>query len=217
MGIALGSTFDDLLTSEYTQTNESNAQFGKTVLRFADGDNNVQHGAVFYGKSQDGTTYVYSKNGWYIKPEIMKLSDYKIKFPVMVQLKALMAGVVIISLTLVSFHNRNSFETDRVSNMKQDVIMDDTILLKETDYNIIFRDSDALNIKISNTKTLDRIKNTKSPIFNIEVDKEFIIAKGNNILASSLPIDCNYFYPLNSKGMVVMKDGLINFRKINSQ
>lgn len=81
VGIALGSTFDDLLTSEYTQTVESSAQFGKTVLRFADAQNDVQHGAVFYGKSQDGTTYVYTKNGWYIKPEIMKLSELQDKIP----------------------------------------------------------------------------------------------------------------------------------------
>ena len=60
---------------------EANAQFGKTVLRFADAGNNTQHGAVFYGKSQNGTTYVYTKNGWYLKPQVMKLSDLQIKIP----------------------------------------------------------------------------------------------------------------------------------------
>ncbi len=75
VGIYESSIFDANLTSGYTATTGANAQFGKTVLRFADKENNVQHGAVFYGKSRNGTTYVYTKNGWSIKPEVMKLSD----------------------------------------------------------------------------------------------------------------------------------------------
>ncbi len=81
VGIPEGRIFDTNLTSGYTATTRANAQFGKTVLRFADKENNVQHGAVFYGKSKNGTTYVYTKNGWSIKPEVMKLSDLQIKIP----------------------------------------------------------------------------------------------------------------------------------------
>ncbi|MEL6697490.1 MAG: RHS repeat-associated core domain-containing protein [Bacteroidota bacterium] len=76
-----GSTFDANLTSDYTATTGANAQFGKTVLRFAVGGNIVQHGAVFYGESSNGTTYVYTKNGWGMKPEVMKLSDLQLKLP----------------------------------------------------------------------------------------------------------------------------------------
>jgi len=81
VGIASPTTFDSNLTTDYTSTTSSSASFGKTVLRFADGANNTQHGAVFYGKSKNGTTYVYSKNGWHAKPEVMKLSDLKTKIP----------------------------------------------------------------------------------------------------------------------------------------
>lgn len=59
-------------------------QFGQTVIRFADvnkQNGEAQHGAVFYGKSQDGTTYVYTKNGWSIKPEVMKLLTLLSKIP----------------------------------------------------------------------------------------------------------------------------------------
>jgi len=56
VGIPAPNTFDAKLAPDYTPTTEAKAQFGKTVLRFADGGNNTQHGAVFYGKSQDGTT-----------------------------------------------------------------------------------------------------------------------------------------------------------------
>ncbi len=81
VGIALPTTFDTNLTTDYTPATSANASFGKTVLRFADGGNNTQHGAVFYGKSKNGTTYVYSKNGWHAKPEVMKLSDLQTKIP----------------------------------------------------------------------------------------------------------------------------------------
>jgi RHS repeat-associated protein len=79
VGIPDPKTFDATLSSDYVDT--SKPEFGKTVLRFADTGNNVQHGAVFYGKSSDGTTYVYTKNGWYLKPEVMKLSDLHSKIP----------------------------------------------------------------------------------------------------------------------------------------
>lgn len=39
------------------------------------GSGGALHGAVFYGRSQDGTTYIYTKNGWELPPMIMKLSD----------------------------------------------------------------------------------------------------------------------------------------------
>jgi hypothetical protein len=76
-----GNTFDSELTSNYSPTTLSNAEFGQTVLRFADGNNNVQHGAVYYGQSQDGTIYVYTKNGWHAKPEVMRLLDLQSKIP----------------------------------------------------------------------------------------------------------------------------------------
>ena len=81
VGIPLGKTFDNDLKKDYSSTNPSDAKFGKTVLRFADSKNDVQHGAVFYGKSHDGTSYVYTKNGWFLKPEVMKLSNINSKIP----------------------------------------------------------------------------------------------------------------------------------------
>jgi hypothetical protein len=81
VGIPTGDIFDNKLENQYTPTTASDAQFGTTVLRFANKSNKVQHGAVFYGSSQDGTVYVYTKNGWYLKPTVMKLSDLQSKIP----------------------------------------------------------------------------------------------------------------------------------------
>jgi hypothetical protein len=81
VGIPTGDIFDNKLGNQYTPTTAADAKFGSTVLRFANGSNDVQHGAVFYGRSQDGTIYVYTKNGWELKPEVMKLSDLMKKIP----------------------------------------------------------------------------------------------------------------------------------------
>lgn len=56
----------------YTQTNSTDsATFGKTIAVFGDGE----HSAVYYGTSNDGTTYYYSKNGNNGPPTIMKEND----------------------------------------------------------------------------------------------------------------------------------------------
>ena len=81
-GIDYGNTFDDILESEYLPVYKEEAVFGKTVIRFADDKNEVQHGAVYYGTSNDGTTYVYTKNGWYEKPTVMKLDVLQKKIPI---------------------------------------------------------------------------------------------------------------------------------------
>lgn len=75
VGIGQPQTFDKKLTDGYSPVSSSDVKFGKTVLRFADSANTAQHGAVYYGTSSDGTVYVYTKNGWQLKPTVMKLSD----------------------------------------------------------------------------------------------------------------------------------------------
>ncbi len=45
------------------------------------GSNPSLSGAVYYGQSQDGTIYVYTKNGWHAKPEVMRLLDLQSKIP----------------------------------------------------------------------------------------------------------------------------------------
>jgi RHS repeat-associated protein len=48
--------------------------FGKTLIRFAKGKN-ASHAAIFFGKDHSGTTYVFTKNGYYSEPQIMELNQ----------------------------------------------------------------------------------------------------------------------------------------------
>jgi len=95
VGIPFGVYFDmELGLGSYTPTTSSNAIFGKTVIRFGDDLNSFNktsalHGAVFYGKSQDGSIYVYTKNGWSAKPEVMKLSTLLNSIPTYGKIKGL--------------------------------------------------------------------------------------------------------------------------------
>ena len=80
VGINQGATFDGILLSDYSSVTGTKSKFGETVMRFAKGGV-VKHAAVYYGQSNDGTVYVYSKNGWGAKPEVMKLSTMKLVYP----------------------------------------------------------------------------------------------------------------------------------------
>lgn len=59
--------------SQYIKVNQNEAKFGQTIYSF----NNEQgtHAAVYYGTSQDGTIFVFTKNGEYAKPAIMTLKS----------------------------------------------------------------------------------------------------------------------------------------------
>ena len=100
VGIDTPNIFDNYLNSNFTSISPSNAKFGETIIRFSTSTpyasptydpyvaaglvsrnpNNVGgslHGAVYYGTSQDGTVYVYSKNGWNRPPIIMKIDQLR--------------------------------------------------------------------------------------------------------------------------------------------
>ncbi|MCI5057875.1 MAG: RHS repeat-associated core domain-containing protein [Flavobacteriales bacterium] len=75
VGISYGADFDAILKADYELVSPDEAIFGKTIIRFAIG-NQVTHGAVYYGKDQVGHTYYFSKDGWYIKPRVERDDRY---------------------------------------------------------------------------------------------------------------------------------------------
>src|SRR5699024_11116537 len=61
------------LRNDFDKISSDNAIFGKTIISFGKGL--LNHTAVYYGKSNNGTIYVYTKNGMQMKPEIMSLNN----------------------------------------------------------------------------------------------------------------------------------------------
>ncbi|MCQ2211252.1 MAG: hypothetical protein MJZ34_13290 [Paludibacteraceae bacterium] len=83
--------FDSYLSQFFQPINSENAVFMKTAIRIALPESpdwvpqcnsqygniagGAQHGCIYYGKSQDGTVYVYLKDGFDFSPRIYKLNE----------------------------------------------------------------------------------------------------------------------------------------------
>lgn len=101
----------------------------------------------------------------------------------MAQLKVLFQSILVI-ITLLN--------KDKIDTIKYNII-----LIYKEEYEIVNKDAQFINIKIHKKQILDSITNTDNPILKIEMlNGEYIIVKGNDILSSSTPRKCDYFYPL---------------------
>lgn len=90
---------------------------------------------------------------------------------------------------------------------------DDTLFLSSKDYKIISSDDNILDIEVTNNQIVSLIKSVKYPVIKIELPQGNKIAKGNDLLSSFVPKECDYFYPLD-KGYILFVNNRINFRKI---
>lgn len=63
---------EDLEYGKWYSTNTP--VFGKTLLRFAK-NGEAQHAAIYFGEDNLGTIYVFTKNGPFPAPKIMRLED----------------------------------------------------------------------------------------------------------------------------------------------
>ena len=62
--------FDNSLSMGYVQGGCESASVGKTVVRFGRNESDHPHGAVYMGTDRSGTEYVFTKNGWTVRPEL---------------------------------------------------------------------------------------------------------------------------------------------------
>jgi len=74
-----------LLELDYVNVSDdpSKIKFGKTIIRIAQDKKSIMlfpynattHGAIYLGKSKDGTEYVWTKNGWENAPKVATLKE----------------------------------------------------------------------------------------------------------------------------------------------
>lgn len=62
------------LNNSLTRIDSKDSTFGNTIIAFKRGSI-ITHTAIFYGRSKNGTAYVFTKNGTQVKPEIMTLDE----------------------------------------------------------------------------------------------------------------------------------------------
>lgn len=67
--------FDGILRNESTPTDINNLVPRSSIARFVYRNGSARHGAVYYGKSNDGTKYFYTKDGVDAAPRITTLNS----------------------------------------------------------------------------------------------------------------------------------------------
>jgi len=94
------------------------------------------------------------------------------------------------------------------------VVFNDTLYLNKEDFKIVFENEKCFNILITSSEKLNKILVMKEPIVSISIGRNLYSAKGNGIFSSKIPVDCDYFYPINEKGNIFsVPRGRFNFRK----
>ena len=132
----------------------------------------------------------------------------------MEQFRALiLVSLAIMTLNSCSGQNKNS-TTSRINQVVKKV-MNDTILISRSQFEIIVNKEGVLDIEIKESNLIDTIADSDNPTLKIELDSKYIIAKGNNIISSSVPENCDYFYFLGDDNKVFTKnERIVYIRKI---
>ena len=90
----------------------------------------------------------------------------------------------------------------------------DTIFLQCNDFKILVNEKYYLDIEITQENKIKEITKIKRPIFCFYIEKKKYIAKGNELLKSSVPENCDYFYVLDIKDNLVLFDNKLHFIKV---
>ena len=121
----------------------------------------------------------------------------------MAQLKVLILLIVVI-ITL-----DNSYTIAQSNCLQQD-----TIFLQCNDFKILVNDKYHLDIEITQENKIKKIESIKRPIFCFYIEGKKHIAKGNEILKSSVPDECDCFYTLDINDNVMLFKNKLHFIKI---
>jgi len=105
---------------------------------------------------------------------------------------------------------RNASNTDKELSCEESIEIQfdkqQTTLVK-AEYNLKVQENNC-DIIILNEEKLASIRTYKYPVISFCIDKIKYQARGNKILNSGVPKDCDYFFPIND-------DGTISFFKEN--
>ena len=131
----------------------------------------------------------------------------------MVQFKVLiLAKLAIISLN-------NSCSSQEITSNKNEIVIQnnmalkvDTIVLKSTDYELLKCDEYVYDIRLINK--IEDIKNKQNIILLIEIEGKQNIAKGNKLTSSSIPVDCDLFYPTDKNNLPIITNNKMTLRKV---
>lgn len=135
----------------------------------------------------------------------------------------LFKGLVLLIAVIISLKSLSCCSNRAITNKKGEATItenenqmksNDTLFLSINDYKIVSSNDKVLDIEVINNQILSLIKNVKYSIIKIELQEGNKIAKSNDLLSSSIPKQCDYFFPID-KGYVYIVNNRINLRKID--
>jgi len=90
----------------------------------------------------------------------------------------------------------------------------DTVFLQCKDFKVLVNVKYYLDIEILQETKIKEIAKIKKPIFCFHIEGQKYIAKGNELLKSSVPENCNCFYVLDIQNKLILIDNKLHFIKV---
>ena len=126
--------------------------------------------------------------------------------------------LILLIVVTINLNSLASCASNRGMPMTKDhydlLHMSDTLLLSARDYRIIQSYDHCIKIEVTDKSKQSLINTVKYSVIDIEMMDDRIIAKGNDILSSSVPDGCEYFYAINHKGYIVSSENRITLFKV---
>lgn len=129
----------------------------------------------------------------------------------------------VLTLLIVVTMTLNNGCTSNTVNKAQQLSCEDSVIfyfegkeicLMENDFNMNVQENNC-ELTILNEDKLVLIRTGKLPVISFCIDEKKYQAKGNTILSSEVPKDCDYFFSIDDDGRIsFFKKNVISFIKI---
>ncbi|OQP51216.1 hypothetical protein A4R26_29840 [Niastella populi] len=122
-------------------------------------------------------------------------------------------GIIIISNFMISPKNAHGGNLYKCNKYQES---SDTIKILENDYKIVLNEKYSLRVEITNPRVLQALTTKPDPVILFSIGLEKLIAKGNYIILSSVPSNCDLFYATDKKGCLILYEhNLLIFTRVN--
>ena len=132
----------------------------------------------------------------------------------MVLLKVLILAKVVIASGIKN-ETSGKQQLSEIQKAEVKIYFNDTTRLTEKDFVVVENSKISIGIKITDSLKFKRIYGSKNQVIAIHYKDTLWIAKGNENFKSSVPQDCDLFYPLTFAGFPMFQKGRIRFTKLS--
>lgn len=114
-----------------------------------------------------------------------------------------------IQFELVAWHRRECTENK--------IVIAESITLTKNDFRILTESENHLEVSINTLDKLTQISSLIDPPIVLCIDGRTFLAKGNEMISSNYPSNCDFIYPTNNNRLYDSRNRTIDFLKIHQQ